>query len=201
MGHQQQGLVALPVVCGGRTDRTSLRVSDEKKLQELLAANPDLEVKKETQAGGRPSPVFYFSNDPEQKEHDAQVSLFRAIEACADQYPEFSLLFAIPNGAKLPYTKTKTGKRFSRQAMVLIAEGLKSGVPDLFLPVARSGWHGMFIEMKRNNRTNKPSPEQREWITKLTKQGYKCIVAFGAEHAFIEMVKYVNELGDKNNGG
>ena len=180
-----------------------MRVSDEKKLQELLQANPDLEVKKETQAGGRPSPVLslFFSNDPAQKEHDAQVSLFRAIATCVDQYPEFDLLFAIPNGAKLPYTKTKTGKRFSRQAMILLAEGLKSGVPDLFLPVARNGWHGMFIEMKRNNKTNKPSTEQKEWIKNLTKQGYKCIVAFGAEHAFIEMVKYVNGLGDKNSGG
>lgn len=173
-----------------------MRVADKKKLQEILNGNPDIQIKPDkTQAGERPSPVLslYFSQDPDQKEHDAQASLFRAIASCSKKYPEFELLFAIPNGAKLPYTRTKTGKRFSRQAMVLLEEGLKPGVPDMFLPVARGEWHGLFIEMKRVNRTNKPSPEQKKWLAALTAQGYKCIVAFGAEQAFIELVRYVNE--------
>ena len=47
-------------------------------------------------------------------------------------------LHAIPNG----------GARGRAQASRLKAEGVKSGVADLMLPVARRGYHGFYIEMK-----------------------------------------------------
>ena len=53
--------------------------------------------------------------------------------------PELWLLYAIPNG----------GKRAIKTAIALKAQGVKSGVPDMCLPVARGGYHGLYIELKR----------------------------------------------------
>jgi hypothetical protein len=55
------------------------------------------------------------------------------------QYPKYSnLIFAIPNG----------GQRNIVVAKKLKEEGVKPGVPDLFLPVPNNGFCGLFIEMK-----------------------------------------------------
>ena len=63
------------------------------------------------------------------------------IEWCAwnmQQYPELELLYHVPNG----------GKRDKATAAVLKRQGVKAGVPDLVLPVARCGYHGLYIELK-----------------------------------------------------
>lgn len=73
----------------------------------------------------------------EESEHAA---LFQY--ASWQQEPEWSLLFAIPNGG---YRKLRTGIRLKRT-------GLKPGIPDIFLPVGRSVYHGLFIEMKSEKR-------------------------------------------------
>lgn len=52
--------------------------------------------------------------------------------------PELKLLHAIPNG----------GKRYKATAVRLKKEGVRSGVPDVFLPVARHDKHGLYVEMK-----------------------------------------------------
>lgn len=80
------------------------------------------------------------------------------------KYPKFSqLLFAIPNAGKRSY---KTGNRMR-------AEGLRKGIPDLFLAVAHLHWHGLFIEMKTDK--GKLSPEQQSFIGKV-EYNYKCVV-------------------------
>ena len=59
------------------------------------------------------------------------------IEWCAwnmQQYPELELLYHVPNG----------GKRDKATAAVLKRQGVKAGVPDLVLPVARCGYHGLY---------------------------------------------------------
>ena len=71
-------------------------------------------------------------------EHDEQAALFQWAELMAAQIPELRLMFAIPNG----------GHRHIGVARKLKAEGVKPGVPDIFLPVARNKFHGLFIEMK-----------------------------------------------------
>lgn len=75
--------------------------------------------------------------------------------------------FAIPNGQ----LRNKT------IAMKLKREGVKKGVPDIFLPE----WN-LFIEMKRK-KGGVVSKEQKEVMEKLEKAGYKCLVARGFEQA------------------
>jgi hypothetical protein len=116
-----------------------------------------------------------------QLEHQHQVALFRwAKLQCA--YPELDLLFAIPNG----------GHRNKATAGKLKAEGVKAGVPDLFLPVQRGGYAGLFIEMKAGR--NKPTLEQASWHLKLSHQGYRVSVCYGWEAARDLIVAYLGGL-------
>lgn len=77
-----------------------------------------------------------------------------------------NLLFAVPNGERrLPQTGAK-----------LRDEGVRPGVPDLFLAVARGAYHGLFIEMKAP--TGKVSVAQSTMIKLLQEQGYCCYVCY-----------------------
>ena len=69
-------------------------------------------------------------------------------------------IFAIPNG----------GKRDPKEAAHLKKQGVRAGVPDLFLPIARGNSHGLFIEMKYG--ANKVTARQAEWLKLLKRQGY-----------------------------
>lgn len=87
------------------------------------------------------------------------------------------LFFHIPNG----------GYRDIREASKFKAMGVQAGIPDLCIPYARKGHHGLWIELKRVS-GGVLSDSQRFWMAELTKNGYLCVVAKGAEMA-IECVK------------
>lgn len=107
----------------------------------------------------------------------------RAVIAWADEMarlgkmPELRLLLHIPN----------EGRRTFGQLQALKNIGLRKGVPDLFLPVARGVYHGLWIEMKAKN--GKTTKEQEGWMEALRKQGYGATVCYGAENA-IECLKW-----------
>ncbi len=124
-----------------------------------------------------------------EKEHDEQSRIIEWARNFEALYPELRLLFAIPNGAKLPYNRDQRGRRYSPQAQKLKAEGLRAGVPDLCLPVPRDGFHGMFIEMKVGK--NKPSDEQVKFLDTLAEQGYYAAVCWGAEEVIREIREYL----------
>lgn len=84
------------------------------------------------------------------------------------KYPELALMFHIPNEGKRSWM---TGGRMK-------AEGLKSGVPDIFLPVPRGEFHGLFVEMKRT-KGGTVSDCQKLWLHDLQKQGYCAAVCRG----------------------
>ena len=89
-------------------------------------------------------------------------------------------LMAIPNGAnKSPASAAK----FKR-------EGLRAGVPDLFLPIARQGFHGIWIEMKRS-KGGKLSDAQTNWVWFLRDEGYEAYVCAGAEEAILTIKLYM----------
>ena len=85
-------------------------------------------------------------------------------------------IYAIPNG----------GARNAVVAMKMKNEGQRKGMPDLCLPVAKKGYHGLYIELKKKG--GRVSPEQREVIARLNANGYLAEVCFGAEAA-IELLK------------
>ena len=97
--------------------------------------------------------------------------------------PDLRMLVSIPNG----------GKRDVAAGMKLVSEGLKAGFPDLFLYVARHGYHGLAIEMKRpeikrlykelNQSKGRVRPEQSDWLNRLSEQGYAAVVCYSFEQA------------------
>ena len=113
-------------------------------------------------------------------EHQEQCALFEWQAWMAKRIPELHLMHAIPNG----------GKRDIRTAAMLKAEGVKPGVPDIFLPVSRGGKHGLYIELKRR-KGGTVSKAQEAWIRALTHQGYVCTVCYGAEEAKNEILAYL----------
>ena len=106
------------------------------------------------------------------KEGQEQAALMSWAKMQSWRWPELALLFHIPNG----------GGRSKAEAGRLKAEGVKAGVPDLFLPVSRDGYHGLFIELKRQA-GGRVSDEQKEWIQELRDQGYRVEVCKGWEAA------------------
>lgn len=89
-------------------------------------------------------------------------------------------LFAIPNGGFR--TKTTAGK--------LKAEGVKPGVWDLMLPLARMGRHGLWVEMKSPD--GRPTSEQLHWGDKMDKAGYGLAVCYSIDDAMREIKAYLD---------
>lgn len=110
-------------------------------------------------------------------EHSHQVALFAF--AAQSGIPELRLMFAIPNGEQ---RSAMTGAK-------LKAAGVKAGVPDIFLPVARNGFHGLWIELKIKGGV--VSEKQYEWLAKLSEQGYATRVCFGWLEAKQELLEYL----------
>ena len=88
-----------------------------------------------------------------------QTCLFRWAALESGAHPELALLHAIPNG----------GKRSKSEAARMKAAGVKPGAPDMFLPVAREGCHGLYIELKRRD-GGRVSTEQTAWMEALARQ-------------------------------
>lgn len=110
-------------------------------------------------------------------EHAHQVTLIQEYDRLFSEYED--LLFAIPNG----------GKRSIKVALELKKEGVRSGVPDMMLAVAKGGYHGLFIELKKIN--GRAQPNQKKWQKMLREQGYKAEIIEGWEDAIKEIREYL----------
>lgn len=117
---------------------------------------------------------------PVPTEAQEQSQLFQWAEASAPLFPELALLHHIPNG----------GFRSKKTAALLKAQGVKAGVPDLCLPVARNGYHGLYIELKRRKGGVK-SEAQKGWLDALNAQGYLAVTCPGAVYAMEAIIQYL----------
>jgi len=96
----------------------------------------------------------------EPKENEIQSALMEWARLNERHKPELALLFHIPNGVQ----KSIAGGRLFKRI------GQKAGVPDLFLPVARGGFHGLWIELK--SKTGTLTTAQKHWLQELKAQDY-----------------------------
>ena len=112
-------------------------------------------------------------------EHTEQVALINWCKIMECSHPQLGLIFSIPNG----------GNRHIVTARKLRAEGMKSGVPDLFLPIPRNGKHGLFIEMKFGK--NKASENQQKWLMSLDAENYQTSVCYGFDEGRETIIKYL----------
>lgn len=112
-------------------------------------------------------------------EAQEQIALIQWANLQSGKYPELALLYHIPNG----------GSRHPAEAARLKQQGVRAGVPDLCLPVARGGYNGLYIELKAGR--NKPTPLQKEWLSWLNQQGYRAVVCWGWQAAKDEIMAYL----------
>ena len=103
--------------------------------------------------------------------HPSAVMLWAQQESIRARWPELALLYHVENERQCSPQQAARRKRM----------GVKKGVPDLVLPVARGPYHGLYIELKRPS--GKPTEEQLWWLERLKSQGYVAVVCRGWEKA------------------
>ena len=93
-----------------------------------------------------------------------------------DKFPGVRI-FAIPNGEKRSISVAKRLKK----------EGVKKGVPDLYIPAFK-----VWVEMKRV-KGSVTSKEQKEWHAYLRNIGDTVILAKGATDASRQIMDYIKD--------
>jgi hypothetical protein len=124
---------------------------------------------------------------PSEHQMQAEVIFWAALNKT--RHPVLHTLFAVPNGGTRPWKVDRKGRRYSPVSQRLKAEGAQAGVPDLCLPVARGGYIGLWIEMKR--KPNKQTFEQILWMNMLRKQGHVVELCWSAAEAISVLEAYL----------
>lgn len=89
--------------------------------------------------------------------------------------------FHCPNGG---HRSAVVGAKFKRM-------GVKAGILDIIIPMARSSYHGLVIELKRvDGKLSDVSDSQNDWINWFKNQQWRVEVAFGFEHAKAIVLQY-----------
>lgn len=120
-------------------------------------------------------------------EHAEQCEVITWCKNMSSRWPEYSFIFAVPNGQSKDY----------KAASYFKAEGLKAGVPDLCWPLPTEHHHGLFIEMKRRH-GGTVSQEQNKWLVWLRGQGYRVEVCKGSTEAIRVLSEYWEEYQERS---
>ena len=120
-------------------------------------------------------------------EHQIQSEYFKILTWNESKYPELKYIFAIPNG----------GKRHIGVAVKMKREGVRRGVPDLFVPgmleeensVNITIYLGLFLETKKPK--GRQSKEQIEYAKHLQNKGYKYKVCYSVNELLDETENYL----------
>lgn len=119
--------------------------------------------------------------------HQAALFCWAALPDIRRLYPAVEWLYG---GAEGGYRDKITGGR-------LKAQGIKSGVPDLRLPSASRGYHGLYIELKKDYKAydvwvRDVDNHQHKWIAYLNSAGYYACCCVGWEQARNCIIWYLN---------
>ncbi len=112
---------------------------------------------------------------PEAAEQEKVIAWAKENE---NNYLFLRLLHSSLNGVKL--SKAQAGKA--------LRQGMKKGVPDLFLPVKQGGFSGLYIEMK--SAKGRISIEQSKFLKDVSDNGYAAFVCYSANEAIKRIEDY-----------
>jgi len=101
-------------------------------------------------------------------ETDIQITV---IAWCKLRKDEARHAFHISNESK----RTRVGHAIQAKM------GKRAGAADLFIPGARGGWHGLFLELKKSGET--PKPKQLEFARDMGEDGYLATWADSVDEA------------------
>jgi len=118
----------------------------------------------------------------EHKNQHALVSWW-AIVCKKYNLPEFAL-YACPNG----------GARNAVTGAILKREGVRRGIPDLFLAHPSNGFAGMYIEMKASKGVI--SKDQQAFIDHASKN-YNCVICYDWMEAKTSIESYLTALPEE----
>ena len=124
-------------------------------------------------------------------EAQEQAFLFDWIDANSSRVFALKWAFHSANGE---YRHPATAARLKTM-------GVRPGVPDILLPyhVYDAGvdklYTGLAIELKRSDHSNKPTPEQEQWLLWLDSQDWRCVVCYGAQEAIKVIREYLDMEG------
>ena len=107
-------------------------------------------------------------------EHSEQAMVIEWAQRHEGKYPELRWLHSSLNGIFIPGPRQIVYRIISHMKQ----EGMKKGVSDLCLPVARHGYHGLYLELKRDE-SSKIQPEQLKFLDFLAAQGYYGQICIG----------------------
>ena len=124
---------------------------------------------------------YHAELESRMSEAEHQIRLLQEVEALTPKYPELAMLYHAANGE---YRNKATAGR-------LKAMGVNPGVPDVCLPVARCGYHGLYVELKSTRKGARLTEAQKEWLDRLNANGYRAVCAFGWRVAMDEILNYL----------
>ena len=111
-------------------------------------------------------------------EQQKQVVTWARWASKSGKYPMLEMLHCSLNGVKLS----------AIQASIAKAQGMLSGVPDLFLPVKNKYFFGLYIEMK--SAKGRVSVEQSRYLKCAAENGYAVSVCYSANEAIKRIEDY-----------
>ena len=126
-------------------------------------------------------------NPDYQTEYDHQVVIFEWADFNLGRYPELKLLNSSLNGVRLRKGQAAKAKK----------AGMPKGYPDINLPVPKSGYYGLYIELIPKTRgikrviRPKPDKDQKWWLQELANQGYYSCHCNGHEAAISVIQQYL----------
>lgn len=127
--------------------------------------------------------TYYALDRPEDAEQETVIKWARL---SSGKWPELELLHHIPNG----------GKRNAKEAAKLKRMGVLAGVSDLHLPVPRSGYHSLYVEMKSED--GRLQQSQKSFLKSAAARGNCCIVCYTAEDAIKAIENYLHNRKIEN---
>ena len=113
--------------------------------------------------------------------HQQQVIEWARMASRSAKYPMLNMLHCSLNGVKLSKS----------QAGIAKAQGMLSGVPDLFLPVPVGKYHGLYIEMKHGKNTL--TDNQERFLQNAANVGYAVAVCYSAQEAIKRIEDYYKD--------
>ena len=135
-------------------------------------------IKKAVAKTGEPIKLKRRNAQPEAIEQAKVIAWARANER---NYPYLWMLHSSLNGVKM----TKA------QAVRAIAQGMKKGVADLFLPVKKGVYSGLYIEMKSEK--GRTSIDQSKFLTAVSENDYLAHICYSAVEAIDKIKGYYNQ--------
>lgn len=125
---------------------------------------------------------------PPRSHEGLTASVVEAIRNRTDGDDRLRWLHSIPNGGSRGSTKADRQRTGARMR----AEGVKRGVPDVFLPVGGYSARGLYLELKRA-RKGRLSSEQKQFRGHCISMGYHHEVCEGYLEAINKITSYLHE--------